>query len=63
MPAFNGGGFSFHSGEEADTILPTNSLSFTNCQWIDNRARLGAAIDLGSLHNNKKWSSSKAIVY
>ena len=51
--AFNGGGFSFHSGEEADTILPTNSLSFTNCHWIDNRARLGAAIDLGSLHTTK----------
>ena len=51
--AFNGGGFSFHSGEEAGTILPTNSLSFVNCHWINNTARLGAAIDLGSLHTSK----------
>jgi len=51
--AFTGGGFSFHSGREAGVLYPTNKLSFTRCHWYDNQARLGAAIDLSSLHSTE----------
>jgi len=49
--AFTGGGFSFHSGRETGVLYPTNHLSFYGCHWYDNQARLGAAIDLSTLHS------------
>ena len=48
--AFVGGGFSFHASKEYNVTRPTNSLHFIGCQWLDNTARLGAAILLGTLH-------------
>ena len=51
--AFTGGGFSFHSGRETGVLYPTNHLSFTGCHWYDNQARLGAAIDLSTLHSTE----------
>ena len=51
--AYNGGGFSFHSSKETDVINPTNTLHFIGCQWFNNKARLGAAIDLGILHSSE----------
>ena len=51
--AYNGGGFSFHSSKENNVIKPANVLHFIGCHWYENKAALGAAIDLGVLHSSE----------
>ena len=52
--AYWGGGVSYYTFREADTINATNSLSFTRCSWKANRAVLGSAIDLSVWHPIKR---------
>ena len=51
--AYNGGGLSFHSSKENNVTNPTNALCFDECHWLNNKATLGAAIDLGILHSSE----------
>ena len=59
--AYNGGGFSFHSSKENNASRPTNTLCFTGCHWVRNKARLGAAIDLGILHSSENGQLVKPL--
>ncbi len=45
-----GGGLSFYTARELDSMYATNSLELLNCNWFGNRARVGAAIDLSVWH-------------
>ena len=51
--AYNGGGLSFHASKENNVTNPTNALRFDGCHWLNNKATLGAAIDLGILHSSE----------
>ena len=48
--AYWGGGASYYVAREQGVTDATNTLSFNNCQWCRNEARLGAAIDLSIWH-------------
>ena len=45
-----GGGVSFYTARERETVYATNTLEFINCGWFFNHAQLGAAIDLSVWH-------------
>jgi len=51
--AYWGGGLSYYTFREANTMEATNKVSFTNCSWRQNRAVLGSAIDLSLWHSIK----------
>ena len=44
--AYFGGGVSFFTFPEPNQTWSTNSLHFSNTVWLQNRARLGSAVDL-----------------
>ena len=48
--AYWGGGVSFYSPRQPGKFVSDNTLSFNNCRWVQNVARLGSAIDLGEFH-------------
>ena len=50
--AYFGGGVSFYTSREILVKDPTNSVTFTNCGWINNTARLGSAIDMSLWHES-----------
>ena len=48
--AYWGGGTSFYAARETQSVIPTNTLTFVNCKWRFNRARLGSAVNLAVWH-------------
>ena len=55
--AYWGGGVSFYTSRETDTMVATNTLEFTSCSWQSNSARLGAAVDLVVWHPMTKGAT------
>lgn len=43
-----GGGVAFYSSRETNKIKATNTISFTNCDWLSNSGVIGAAVNLHS---------------
>ena len=43
-----GGGVAFYSAREPNQAKATNTISFTNCNWIHNSGLVGAAVNLHS---------------
>ena len=48
--AYWGGGTSFYAARETQSVTPTNTLEFVNCEWRFNTARLGSAVNLAVWH-------------
>ena len=48
--AYWGGGASFYAARETQSVTPTNTLKFVNCEWRFNTARLGSAVNLAVWH-------------
>ena len=48
--AYFGGGLSFYAAREPTENAPTNTLSFTQCSWKRNVARVGSGVDLSVWH-------------
>ena len=48
--AYFGGGLSFYTAREPNSPNPTNFLSFSQCLWMDNVARVGSAADISVWH-------------
>ena len=61
--AYWGGGISYYTFREPDTVNATNYLSFNSCLWIKNRAVLGSAIDLSVWHSMKQGVLSSVVFY
>ena len=59
--AYWGGGLSYYTFREGNTIDATNNVSFTRCVWNKNRAVLGSAIDLSVWHPIKTGVLSKVL--
>ena len=59
--AYWGGGLSYYTFREGDTIDATNNVNFTRCLWKENRAVLGSAIDLSVWHPIKTGALSKVL--
>ena len=54
--AYWGGGLSLLSAREP-TLVPTNTLELTNCEWTGNVAAIGAAVDLLVWHLTKNGTT------
>ena len=61
--AYWGGGISYYTFREPNTVNATNYLSFNSCLWTQNRAVLGSAIDLSVWHSMKKGVLSPVLFY
>lgn len=61
--AYWGGGLSYYTFRERNTINATNILSFTSCSWNNNIAILGSAIDLSVWHPIKSGVLSSVLFY
>jgi len=48
--AYFGGGLSFYTAREPKEAIPTNTLEFHDCEWRENTARVGSALDLAVWH-------------
>ena len=48
--AYFGGGLSFYTAREPEEAAPTNELEFHDCEWRENIARVGSALDLAVWH-------------
>ena len=48
--AYYGGGVSFYAAREPDQLHPTNTLTFRDCKWVLNVARVGSGVDLSVWH-------------
>ena len=48
--AYFGGGLSFYTAREPTSPYPTNYLSFSDCRWENNVARVGSAADISVWH-------------
>jgi predicted outer membrane repeat protein len=48
--AYYGGGLSFYTAREKASASPTNRLSFKNCLWQRNTARVGSGADISVWH-------------
>ena len=48
--AYYGGGLSFYTAREKASAFPTNRLSFENCLWQRNVARVGSGADISVWH-------------
>ena len=48
--AYYGGGVSFYAAREPDQPHPTNTLTFRDCEWVLNVARVGSGVDLSVWH-------------
>ena len=48
--AYFGGGLSFYTAREPTEAKATNSLELRNCEWKENTARVGSAVDLSVWH-------------
>ena len=59
--AYWGGGLSYYTFREGNTIDATNNVNFTRCLWNKNRAVLGSAIDLSVWHPIKTGVLSKVL--
>ena len=46
--AYYGGGVSYTITKESNQAVASNSLNFADCEWIDNKARTGSAVDLAA---------------
>ena len=60
--AYFGGGVSFYTSRESLVKTPTNSIVFTNCEWVNNTARLGSAIDMSLWHEITDGVSVKPLL-
>ena len=59
--AYWGGGLSYYTFRERETINATNNVNFNSCSWTNNSAVLGSAIDLSVWHPIKSGVLSKVM--